>query len=309
MNLICKILFILIILIKSVNADNLVNDIHVKIRTESKYEFHNQFGEYLEILQKRIITSYDKNSNISSVVKYNGNDKLLSKDIYFYNKDGMLFELSSYGSSGVLIWKNIYKYGNHGYIINESSYDSDGSLNWGDKYKYNSDNHLIEKTSFLRGEGNEFISHTFRYNSDKKLAKETSYYRDGKRSSDFIYSYSKNGKLIEEKFYDYNKNLTLKDQYKYNQKDKVEEWSLIDSNGKLINNFEGVARKLYQYNKQGNITDIELFDEDDVVVRKILYKYGKDGRLIESVIFFVKFMFGKVHEIPLEKSSFHYESW
>ena len=66
---------------------------------------------------------------------------------------------------------------------------------------------------------------------------------------------------------------------------------------------------MYQYNKQGNITDIELFDEDDVVVRKILYKYGKDGRLIESVIFFVKFMFGKVHEIPLEKSSFHYESW
>ena len=116
-------------------------------------------------------------------------------------------------------------------------------------------------------------------------------------------------KLIEEKFYDYNKNLTLKDQYKYNQKDKLEEWNLIDSNGKLINNFEGVAKKLYQYNKQGNITDIELFDEDDVVVRKILYKYGKDGRLIESVIFFVKFMFGKVHEIPLEKSSFHYESW
>ena len=221
----------------------------------------------------------------------------------------MLFELSSYGSSGVLIWKNIYKYGNHGYIINESSYDSDGSLNWQDKYKYNSDNHLIEKTSFLRGEGSEFISHTFRYSSDKKLAIGTSYYRDGKRSSDFIYSYSKDGKLIEEKFYDYNKNLTLKDQYKYNQKDKLEEWNLIDSNGKLINNFEGVAKKLYQYNKQGNITDIELFDEDDVVVRKILYKYGKDGRLIESVIFFVKFMFGKVHEIPLEKSLFHYESW
>ena len=102
----------------------------------------------------------------------------------------------------------------------------------------------------------------------------------------------------------------LEDLYKnYYRADKLEEWNLIDSNGKLINNFEGVAKKLYQYNKQGNITDIELFDEDDVVVRKILYKYGKDGRLIESVIFFVKFMFGKVHEIPLEKSSFHYESW
>ena len=53
MNLICKILFILIILIKSVNADNLVNDNQVKISTESKYEFHNQFGEYLEILQNQ----------------------------------------------------------------------------------------------------------------------------------------------------------------------------------------------------------------------------------------------------------------
>ena len=52
-----------------------------------------------------------------------------------------------------------------------------------------------------------------------------------------------------------------------------------------------------------------MSDENEIVVRKILYKYGKDGRLVESVKFFVKFMFGKIHEIPIEKSSFNYERW
>ena len=309
MNLIFRLLFISFILIQYASADDVLDNKVVKLITESKYEFHNQFGQYLEILQNQIRTNYDKNGNISSVVKYNGNDQLLSKDIYFYNNDGLLFELSRYGSDGLLIWKNIFKYGNHKHIINEASYDFDGSLNWQDNFKYNHDNYVIEKTSYLKGEGNEFISQTFRYNSDKQLAKETSYYPDGKRSSDFIYTYSSDGKLIEEKFYDYNKNLTLKDQYKYDQKDNMTEWNLVDNNGNLINNYEGVAKKIFQYNREGNITDIEFFDESGTVVRKILYKYGKDGRLIESVKFFIKFMFGKVHEIPLEKSSFHYERW
>ena len=141
------------------------------------------------------------------------------------------------------------------------------------------------------------------------MAKETSYYSDGKRSSDFIYTYDSDGRLVEEKFYDYNKNLTLKDLYAYDQNDNLKEWNLVDNSGSLINNYEGVAKKIYQYNRLGNIIDIEMFDENGTVVRKIMYKYGKDGRLIESVKFYVKFMFGKVHEIPIEKSSFYYERW
>jgi hypothetical protein len=308
-NLIFRLLFISFILIRYVNADDTSEIKIVKLITESKYEFHNQFGEYLEILENQIKTNYDKSGNMSSVVKYEGKNQLLSKNIFFYNNDGLLAELSRYGTDGLLVWKNIYKYGKHKQIINEASYDFDGSLNWQDKYKYNNENHLIEKSSYLDGEGEEFISHTFRYNSEKQLAKETSYYPDGKRSSDFIYTYNSDGKLIEEKFYDYNKNLTLKDKYRYDQNDNLKEWNLVDNNGNLINNYEGFAKKIYQYNREGNITDIEMFNENGTVVRKILYNYGKDGRLIESVKFFVKFMFGKIHEIPIEKSSFYYERW
>ncbi len=305
-NMLYRIFFVFLFLIRYVNADD---SSLTKIITESKYEFHNQFGEYLDILQNQIRTNYDKSGNISSIVKYKGKNELLSKDIYFYNNDGLLVELSSYGSDGLLVWKNIFKYGKHKQIINESSYDYDGSLNWKDTYKYNYENQLIEKSSYLKEEGSEFISHTFRYNSEKELAKETAYYPDGKRSSDFIYTYNSDGKLVEEKFYDYNKNLTLKDQYKYDRKDNLKEWNLIDNNGDLINNYESVAKKIYHYDRRGHIVDIEMSDENGTVVRKILYKYGKDGRLIESVIFFVKFMFGKIHEIPIEKSSFYYERW
>ena len=307
--LIYRLLFLFFAFDSLAYADDLLEGKKVKLLTEYKYEFHNQFGEYLEILQNQIRTNFDKNGRKSSTVKYDGNDKLLSKDIYFYNNDNFLKELSSYDSDGLLIWKNIYQYGNHKQIINEASYDSDGSLNWVDKYKYNKDNQLTEKKSYLNEGLNEYVSNTYRYNSEKKLIKETSYYSDGKRSSDFIYTYDSNGKLIEEKFYDYNKNLTLKDKYKYDQKDNLWKWLLIDQNGNLVNNYEGLAKKVFQYNNDGSIADIEMFNEDGVVVRKVLYKYEKDGRLIESVKFFVKFMFGKIHEIPIEKSSFQYKRW
>jgi len=31
--------------------------------------------------------------------------------------------------------------------------------------------------------------------------------------------------------------------------------------------------------------------------------------VLQSVKFYVKFMFGKIHEIPIEKTTFQYERW
>ena len=130
-----------------------------------------------------------------------------------------------------------------------------------DKYKYDKNDHLLEKVSYVIEDKNEYVSQTFRYDSQNQLVKETSYYPDGKRSSDFIYTYNFDGKLLEEKFYDYYKKLTLKDQYKYDRKDNLKEWILIDKNGKLVNNYEGIAKKSYQYNGKNNIIGIEMKNE------------------------------------------------
>ena len=308
-NTLIKILILLTLSFNYANGDDTGTDIAVKIIVESKYEFHNRFGEYLEILQYQIKTNFDKLGKVSSIVHYDGEGNLQRKDIYYYNNDGFLVELSSYGPDGMLAWKNIFEYDKHNKITHEASYDPDGSLAWEDKYKYDKNDHLLEKVSYLVEDENEYVSRTFRYDSQNQLVKETSYYPDGKRSSDFIYTYDFDGKLVEEKFYDYYKKLTLKDQYKYDRNENLKEWILIDKNGKLVNNYEGIAKKTYQYNRKNNIIGIELKNDHGSVVKKEIFQYGKDERLLQSVKFYVKFMFGKIHEIPIEKTTFQYERW
>jgi len=304
-----KILILLILPNIYAQGDDTSTEIEVKLIVESKYEFHNRFGEYLEILQYQIKTNFDKLGKVTSIIHYGGEGNLQRKDIYHYNNDGFLIELSSYGPDGLLAWKNIFTYNEHNKITQEASYDPDGSLAWEDKYKYDRNDHLLEKVSYLVEDKNEYVSRTFRYNSQNQLAKETSYYPDGKRSSDFIYTYNFDGKLLEEKFYDYYKKLTLKDQYKYDRKDNLKEWILIDKNGKLVNNYEGIAEKFYQYNRKNNIIGIEMKNDQGNIVKKEIFQYGKDERLLKSVKFYVKFIFGKIHEIPIEKTTFQYERW
>ena len=308
-NPLIKILILLILPNIYAQGDDTSTEIEVKLIVESKYEFHNRFGEYLEILQYQIKTNFDKLGKVTSIIHYGGEGNLQRKDIYHYNNDGFLIELSSYGPDGLLAWKNIFTYNEHNKITQEASYDPDGSLDWEDKYKYDRNDHLLEKVSYLVEDKNEYVSRTFRYNSQNQLAKETSYYPDGKRSSDFIYTYNFDGKLLEEKFYDYYKKLTLKDQYKYDRKDNLKEWILIDKNGKLVNNYEGIAKKSYQYNGKNNIIGIEMKNDQGNIVKKEIFQYGKDERLLKSVKFYVKFIFGKIHEIPIEKTTFQYERW
>ena len=308
-NPLIKILILLILPNIYAQDDDTSTEIEVKLIVESKYEFHNRFGEYLEILQYQIKTNFDKLGKVTSIIQYGGEGNLQRKDIYHYNNDGFLIELSSYGPDGLLAWKNIFTYNEHNKITQEASYDPDGSLDWEDKYKYDRNDHLLEKISYLVEDKNEYVSRTFRYNSQNQLAKETSYYPDGKRSSDFIYTYNFDGKLLEEKFYDYYKKLTLKDQYKYDRKDNLKEWILIDKNGKLVNNYEGIAKKSYQYNGKNNIIGIEMKNDQGNIVKKEIFQYGKDERLLKSVKFYVKFIFGKIHEIPIEKTTFQYERW
>ena len=59
--LIYRLLFLFFAFDSLAYADDLSEDKKVKLLTEYKYEFHNQFGEYLEILQNQIRTNFDKN--------------------------------------------------------------------------------------------------------------------------------------------------------------------------------------------------------------------------------------------------------
>ena len=52
-NILYRIFFVFVFLTGSINADDSSFTNIVKVITESKYEFHNQFGEYLDILQNQ----------------------------------------------------------------------------------------------------------------------------------------------------------------------------------------------------------------------------------------------------------------
>jgi len=71
-----KILILLTLSFNYANGDDTGTDIAVKIIVESKYEFHNRFGEYLEILQYQIKTNFDKLGKVSSIIHYDGEGNL-----------------------------------------------------------------------------------------------------------------------------------------------------------------------------------------------------------------------------------------
>ena len=93
MNPLINILILLTLSFNYVQGDDTSTNTVVKLIVESKYEFHNRFGEYLEILQYQKKTNFDKHGKISSIVHYDGEGNLQRKDIYYYNNDGFLIEL------------------------------------------------------------------------------------------------------------------------------------------------------------------------------------------------------------------------
>jgi hypothetical protein len=131
-----KILILLPLCFNYARCDETSTDIIVKLKVESKYEFHNRFGEYLEILQYQIKTNYDKLGKVSSVIHYDGEGNLQSKDIYYYNKVGYLVELSSYGPDGLLLWKNILSIGPFSKDINHKIKKALSWINGFSKYWY-----------------------------------------------------------------------------------------------------------------------------------------------------------------------------
>ena len=61
--------------------------------------------------------------------------------------------------------------------------------------------------------------------------------------------------------------------------------------------------------KHDDLLYLEMKNDQGNIVKKEIFQYGKDERLLKSVKFYVKFIFGKIHEIPIEKTTFQYERW
>ena len=70
-----KLLISLSLAINYAQGDDASKDIVIKLMVESKYEFHNRFGEYLEILQ------YQKKPTLINLVKYPQSYIMMEKEI------------------------------------------------------------------------------------------------------------------------------------------------------------------------------------------------------------------------------------
>jgi hypothetical protein len=131
------------------------------------------------------------------------------------------------------------------------------------------------------------------YDGQGKLHKKQSYQ----------YEYDLKGKIASKSFYGSSKVLVAKWVFKYNEQDRLDEWTKYDGTGnlafKVIYKYDEAGRKVeeaeygnraefigwsnYQYDAQGNKIMVESSNLSDASSKKWVYQYDKENKkLIES---------------------------
>ena len=200
--------------------------------------------------------------------------------------------------NGFSVFKN--EHDKDGNVILQTYYDSTGELveleggYAATRSTYNLRSNEIERAFYDKnGELsslNESCKYKFKYDQNKNIIETTSY--DCKGNLGGMISEGGHSKYIAK--YDYQGNL-------------IEE-KLFDARNQLTNHQEqGWAIAKNQYNHNNHLIETILYDSDGGKKKRTIYKYNKNGDVIEQIIYSYKFIFGELIEVPIYKESHEYE--
>lgn len=211
-----------------VKNDLTASNLKGKVRqiTISTYEASDKFGEiHKDSLNEKQSYTYDRNGNLSEVIKYNLNGvaerktiikraatyKIIDKESY--NDKGELIQTYHYDydeKNNLISFKNIeadktllqvtkYKNDKNGFLFESSSYLENGEMSTRNSYKNDTKGNCLEMTVFDRNESVvEIHKSTFDKNSNTTESEMSMY---NKVISKNTFSYNTNNDIIEEKYY------------------------------------------------------------------------------------------------------------
>ena len=66
------------------------------------------------------------------------------------------------------------------------------------------------------------------------------------------------------------------------------------------------SKTIYKYDSNGNKIEQSNYDSEGLSSLKITYKYNNKNRLVEEIQFNYELKFGKLQEIPTQKTTYEY---
>ena len=197
-------------------------------------------------LRWKDVNKYDKKNNIIEISHYNQEGEISGKKKSNYNEKGIKIELNTYDSDGKL--DSTTKYDQRGNTTENLGYDSNSNLIYHTKYLFDEQNHLLETEIY-----SAYTEMYYNYRGDNIIKvndwqwlneKGTSIIRDRDLEGEWINS--KDIRRVP---------ATFKYIYRYDiDGNKTEESVYIN------NNNEFAAKKIWNYDKFGNLIEETFID-------------------------------------------------
>jgi hypothetical protein len=247
-------------------------------------------SEYLENL-----VEFDGQGNVSRESKFfpDGNAEEISS--YEYDSGGrMTGHLLEYVPDETSEKKVLERDG-EGRITRETKYYGEFAGEHTD-YVYNADGLITEVKSFDE-EGDFSMREEITYDDKKQIASRSFFDNEGKLNEKRVFAIAADGLSVEEQVFDQagtlKSNRTTKLNPEKKETDVVEKTgqgklvsathSVYDLNGNLIErHFKDFYSKVlkYAYDEQNRCISEELFDDHGTLLRKQIFEYDNEGRLV-----------------------------
>ena len=253
------------------------------------------------------VTSEPASEYLEHLVEFDGQGNILKESKFF--PDGKAEEISSYEyDSGGRMTGHLLEY-----VPDETSEkkvlerDGEGRITretkfYGEfagehtEYVYNADGLITEVKSFDE-EGDFSMREEIAYNDKKQIASRTLYDKDGKLSEKRVFTIADDGFSVEEEMFDQDGLLkasrTTRLSPENKETDVIEKTgqgklvsathSVYDANGNLIErHFKDYYSKVlkYTYDEQNRCISEELFDDHGTLLRRQIFEYDSEGRLV-----------------------------
>ena len=289
--------------------------------TIKRYKYIDEkFGEYNFEKEPYLIQkdTYDVKGNLSERL--------------YTNSDGQIIDsLKSYKYQS--FGKSTYKYDENNNLIISNYIKSDGTIKRKEKYSYNSKNQVLSVLVEVLGRDNVF-RHDYTYNEFDSL-KTVDYFTEpstleGRQTKK--YDSSKN--VVELIHYKGDGSILYKYKSSYNEENKLLKEERYDSEGLLTDmtefDYDSLGRKIkyssswvfesvllppdgyyYKYDNNGNIIEINRFNEDPIYeglgLTKEIMTFNSENRKIERLIGELTNKFGGNTFEPSEKYIYEYK--
>lgn len=230
--------------------------------------------------------TYDKKGNMTESISY-VNQSIESKATAEYNEFSKLIKRSRYYG------ESAKPYETQTYI-----YDDEKKLkkliSGGDIYEYYySKKGILNQMNRLTNK-NQLIQSTF-YNDKEEIIKKITYSFKDNISETNLYQYDRSSNLISYTSIDKEGNVKSATASKYNSQNLAIEKIVFKERKEFS------RKKVSEYDKNGNVTQVFDFDSKGNISRRVKYEYDKKGSIIEHLTFFGN------SSIPDKKISYRYE--